>query len=381
MRLPSIVITLAVLSAVSVPFLRSLNGETAPSRFTDRDAWVVSNGKLRVTIVQAGGHIGEIALTGPDSVNPLWIQSRPTIDPDKYDPKKHAGVYGPGSVARLMSGLMGHNVCFPFWGNPSASEEAAGMTYHGEAGIVRWRQVTSGKDFLTVVAQMPESGTSLTRTVRLHGQVANIEETARNEKAWDRPVGWCQHVTMGAPFLERGVTRFQASLTRGKSDTSSQEFQWPSGFAEKTVHLRSVRNLQKSPGLVNHFLVDAKRQYGYFAAFHPRYRLVFGYVFPRAEYAWLNVWENNDPEMLTRGMEFSNTPVHGTMKALVATPRLWDVPTFDWLNAKSELKKHFLAFSVRVPDGFKGVANVEFRDGHIDVIEESSGKAIRVPEQ
>ena len=366
-------------AAVAMLWATSAFPQASKGRFQNRDAWLLSNAKLRVTILQSGGHIGEIALTNEGAVNPLWIQSRPTIDIETYAPSKHASFYGGGSGARLMSGLMGHNLCFPFWGNPSPAEAAAGMTFHGETGVVRWRELAGGADTLTVTAQLSESGTSLTRTIRLKGQVVQVEETARNEKAWDRPVGWCQHVTLGAPFLERAVTQMEASLTKGRTDGAASEFQWPSGMAEKTIDLRKVRGLPKSAGFVNNFLVDQTRPYGYFAAYHPKYRLVFGYVFSRSDYPWLNIWESNAPEMLTRGMEFSNTPVHGTLKTLMRQPELWGVPTFDWLNAKGELTKRFWAFSLRVPEGFQGVANVQFRDARITVLEKASGRAYLIP--
>lgn len=348
-------------------------------RFQGRDAWTLSSQKLRVTVLHSGGHIAEVALGGADAVNPLWIQSRPTIDAEQYEPSKHQAFYGGGSGARLLAGLLGHNVCFPFWGDPSPTEAAAGMTYHGETGIVRWRQTANGPDFLTVTAQLPESGTSLTRTIRLKGQVAHVESTARNEKAWDRPVGWCEHVTIGPPFLERGVTEMEASLTRGRADGHSREFKWPEGMAEKAVDLRKVRNLPNSPGFVNHFLVDPRRGYGFLVAFNPKHKLVFGYVFPRAEFPWLNLWESNSPDMLTRGLEFSNTPVHGTFKALMKNQELWGVPTFEWLDAKRELKKQFWAFSLRVTEGFKGVADVRFGDGRIEVVEQGTARPYAVP--
>ena len=41
----------------------------------------------------------------------------------------------------LISRLLGHNLCFPFWGSPSAAEEAAGMTAHGETNIFRWESL------------------------------------------------------------------------------------------------------------------------------------------------------------------------------------------------------------------------------------------------
>jgi len=51
--------------------------------------------------------------------------------------------------------------------------------------------------------------------VRVEGQIAYFEESGENLSRWDRPVGWCEHVTLGPPFLEKGVTVIDASLTRG----------------------------------------------------------------------------------------------------------------------------------------------------------------------
>jgi hypothetical protein len=357
-----------------------IRAEVQTSKFQNRDAWVLAGRSVRVTVMQSGGHIGEIALTRAGAVNPLWIPKQPTIDADQYDRAKHQKLYGGGPAARLLASLLGHNVCFPFWGDPSPTEEAAGMTFHGETGIVRWNQTAGGGDFLTVTAHLPESGTSMTRTYRVKGQVVEVEATARNEKAWDRPVGWCEHVTLGPPFLERGVTEMEASLTRGRMDGKEAEFRWPAGMAETSIDLRKVRKMDQSPGFVNHFEVDPQRQYGYLAAYHPKHRLVFGYVFPRAEFAWLNVWEANSPEMLTRGLEFSNTPVHGTLKALAKTPELWGTPTFDWLNAKGELRKRFWAFSVEAPQDFRGIADVRFDNGRIEVVEQGGKRTLTVPQ-
>ncbi len=355
-------------------------GETRLIRFQNRDAWSIDSQNLRVTIVQSGGHVGEIVLKEADALNPLWIQNRPTIDPLQYDAPRDEKTYGGGAGARLMSGLMGHNLCFPFWGNPSASEARAGMTFHGETGVVKWRQVSATPDTLVIAADLPESRTSITRTVRVRGHVAYFEETATNESAWDRPVGWCEHVTLGAPFLEKGVTMLDASLTRGRAngDASANESLWPEGRAESKIDLRTVRNIDRS-AFVNNFLVDPSREFGYFTAVNPGKKLLFGYVFPRRDFPWLNIWEANNAEMLTRGMEFSNTPVHGTMKALVQEQRLFDTPTFDWLDAKSKLTKKYCAFSVHVPDGFQGVADVRVEAGGLRIVETGTGRVIALP--
>jgi hypothetical protein len=254
------------------------------------------------------------------------------------------------------------------------------MTFHGETGTVNWTQTGSGGDWLELAAELPESHIRLIRRLAIRGTVARFDETATNEAAWDRPVGWCEHVTMGAPFLERGVTTFAASATRGKplgSGTSSQQ-RWPRGGENgNEIDLSTVRRA-KSGGGVNNYLVDPSREIGYFAAFNPKFSLVFGYVFRRAEFPWLNVWESYLPEMFTRGMEFSNTPVHGTARALMNEATLWNMPTFEWLHAKGSIHKRYAVFSTSVPKNFGGVQDVRIEGSHLLVVERDGGPGLNI---
>lgn len=358
--------------------------EVRTGRFQNRDAWTLETSRLRVTILQSGGHVAEIVLQQGDGINPLWIPSRPTIEIEQYDPVKHRAFYGGGPEARLASGQMGHNVCFPFWGWPSPSEAAAGMTFHGETGVTRWKRIASTDDSLTVTTDLPESLTRFTRVLRLAGPVAWFDETAENLSGWDRPVGWCEHVTIGPPFLERGATVIEASLARGRElsltpGATENEFVWPQGFAGKrTIDLRRVLAPDPPSMFVSRFLVDPARPWGFFTAYHPKLRLVFGYAFPRAEFAWLNVWEADVPGLRTRGMEISNTPVSGTTRAFFETPKMFDTPAFEWLPARGRLHKHFCAFSVQVPEGYAGVADVRVNGTEIEIIERGTGRSIRV---
>jgi hypothetical protein len=184
-------------------------------------------------------------------------------------------------------------------------------------------------------------------------------------------------VTIGPPFLEKGVTLFDASLTRGRqSGTSEGEFAWPAAMTRnEKIDLRTVRDVPRSD-FVQNFLVDPAREYAFFTATHPAKGLVIGYVFRRDQFRWLNIWEANNRDMLTRGMEFSNTPVHGTMKALYDAKPLFDTPLFEWLNAKAQLKKRFAAFLTRVPAGFKGVADVRVRGEKLVIMERGSDRVV-----
>ncbi len=365
--------------------------EVRSAKLQNREVWQIESPQLRVTITQVGGHVAELVLKGRNELNPLWVQSRPTIEPTEFIREKHEKLYGGGPASRLLSGLIGHNLCFPYWGDPSESEYQAGMTFHGETGIVRWQRVGEQKEGsaqqLSISADLPESRTRFTRTIALTAgeSVVYFENRAENMSALDRPVGWCEHVTVGPPFLKKGVTLFDASLTRGRNlgDGPERTFQWPTGRAETAINLRTVRDVEKS-GYVNNFLVDPQQEFGYFTAINPEQRLLLGYLFRRAEFPWLNVWEanqpatNDQPAMLTRGLEFSNTPTHGSLKAMMAVPKLWGVPAYEWLNARGALVKRFCAFSAEVPDGFKGVQEIRVKDKALEIVERDNGRIVRI---
>jgi hypothetical protein len=318
--------------------------------FHNRACWTIENSDIRVTVIKSGGHIAELVLKDGPELNPLWVQDRDTIDSDRYDPSIHGSTYGTRPESRLLSGLLGHNLCFPYWGDPSEAEHNAGMTYHGETNIVCWEEVRCSSDSLVITALLPESLLRFTRTIQCSGQSVLCEGVAENLSTWDRPVAWCEHVTFGPPFLEPGVTRFEASVTRGfrTGEDSQVTFFWPEGRGTIPCDLSVCSRAQHSQ-LVNSFLVEPAQEFGRFAASHPGHGLEVEYVFRREEFPWLNVWENHDERLLTRGMEFSNTPVHGTMKRLMQTPAIRETPVYDWIDAKSKLVKRFKATIKRMP--------------------------------
>jgi len=370
------------IAAFAVVFTAALSGQVRVSRFHDRDSWTIDTLDIRVTVLQSGGHVAEIFLKD-GGVNPLWLPKEPTMDAEQFDAAKHSASFGGGPAARLRAGLVGHNVCFPFWGDPSEAEFHAGMTYHGETGIARWRRLMKVPG-LVIIADLPESHTRMERSIQASGRVVTFDTVAKNLSAWDRAVGWCEHVTIAAPFLEKDVTEMDASITRGRfnGDTSGRMFQWPHGADSPTgatFDLRKVRDIPES-GFVNNFLVDPASEYGFLSAFNPKNHVLIGYVFRRSEFPWLNIWEANNEKMLTRGLEFSNTPPHGTAKRLARTPELWDAPGYDWLDAKGELRKTFAAFTTKVPAGYRGVARVNWdrkqHGGRIEVVERETGKSI-----
>lgn len=343
--------------------------------------------QLRVTVLECGGHVAEIVCKSAGDTNPLWVQNRPTIDSDQFDPRIHGAIYGVDAEARAISGLCGHNLCLPFWGKPSEAEERAGMTFHGETNIVRWKALAEAPGLLKTAAILPNAQIRFEREMVCRDNLVHFAARAENLSAWDRPIAWCEHVTLGAPFLDAACTSFASNLTRGFETKAEgpaggpkEEFFWPQGKGEFPQRLTGF-DARMRADLVNSFLVDPACEHGYFAAWNPGLRLLFGYIFPRRDFPWMNVWESSNAERKTRGMEFSNTPVAGTMKALMRTPEIWGTPTLEWLDAKGELRKSYTAFSAVIPEDYPGVANVTVSGGKLTIAANGGGESIHFDHQ
>jgi hypothetical protein len=321
----------------------------------------LENDHLRITVLEEGGHIAEICdkRTG---INPLWTPAWPSIEPSYYDPVTHTA-YGGGADAMLLAGIMGHNLCLDIFGGPSAEEAAAGLPVHGEASLVRYdlRRSTATSE-LACEAQLPLANLQVERRLALDGSWLHITESVQNLSGIDRPIAWTQHVTLGPPFLEKGATLFRASASRSKvfettfgpADylASAAEFDWPMAprVDGSPVDLRVYTAADRSSAYTAH-LMDTAGEWAYFTAFSPGARLALGYVWRRADFPWLGIWEENmsrtqapwNGSALTRGMEFGVSPFPESRREMIERGRLFGVPTFRWLPAATRITVEYWA--------------------------------------
>ena len=319
----------------------------------------IENEDLRVTVLEEGGHIAEI-LDKRSGVNPLWVPPWPSIEPSVYDRQEHPD-YGSGSDARLLAGIMGHNLCLDIFGGPSHAEFEAGITPHGEGSVVPYDITADGSE-LRMQAQLPLAQIQFRRQIALTNQTVRIKEVVQSLCAFDRPIGWTQHVTLGPPFLERGVTEFHASATRSKVFESEfgsaaylqtgAEFDWPNAprFGGGTVDLRMFNEAPVSSGYTAH-LMDPSCERAFFVAFSPVFHLAFGYVWKTTDFPWMGIWEENrsrdnppwNGKTLTRGMEFGVSPMPEERRMMVNRNSLFGVPTFRWLPARGRMEVEYYA--------------------------------------
>ncbi len=325
----------------------------------NRRAATIENGDLRVTVLEEGGHIAEI-FDKRTGVNPLWTPPWPSIEPSAFDSRTHMAC-GDGVDARLLAGIMGHNLCLDIFGGPSADEAAAGIDPHGEASVARYEIETSGSA-LTMRARLPLAQMLVERRLELRDRAVRIRETVENLTGVDRPIGWTEHVTLGPPFLEKGVTEFRASASRSKvfeSDfgvadylRAGAEFEWPIAPRRDggAADLRRFTDARESSAYTAH-LMDPGHEHAFFVVFSPAARLAFGYVWTRRDFPWMGIWEENhsrpgppwNSQALTRGMEFGVSPFPESRRQMVERGSLFGTRTYRWLPAKGRLEAEYWA--------------------------------------
>jgi hypothetical protein len=258
------------------------------SLYRGRKSVSIENSHLRVTVLREGGHIAEI-LDKQTGVNPLWTPPWQSIEPSTYDPAVHS--YGAGPEAKLLAGIMGHNLCLDVFGDPSAEEAAAGITVHGEASVALYG-IEQADTRMTLRATLPLAQLHFERVIELQDRSVRIHEAVDNLSATDRPIAWTQHVSLGPPFLERGATQFRMSATRSKVFETEfgsagylrvgAGFDWPMApkSGEGYVDLRVLNDFPASSAYTAH-LMDPARGDAFFSLLAPQYKPAFGYIWKR----------------------------------------------------------------------------------------------------
>ncbi len=335
----------------------------AESIYRNRRVHVLENERLAVVVTVEGGHIA--ALTEKRSgVNPLWTPAWPSIEPSSWSAAAYPE-YGTSSEARLLAGILGHNLCLDLFGGPSAEEEAAGLSAHGE-GSVNLYAVEEIRDGLVLRTTLPIAQLHFERRLELpaDADTVTITETVTNLNATDRPIAWTQHVTLGAPFVEPGKTIFGSNATRSQvipTDFTGgkgymklgSEFQWPwvPDTEGGVTDMRTYPDKAVSAAYTAHLMNQAEET-AWFTAWHPELQVACGYRWRREDFPWLGIWEENcaregspwGGKSITRGMEFGVSPYPESRRQMIERGSLFGVPAYRWLPAKQSVRVSYQAW-------------------------------------
>jgi hypothetical protein len=348
--------------------------------FEGQPAIVISNGRVSVTVLEQGATLASVTLPSDSGVpDPLW------------NPVRLARENGRSAQ---FGGAFGHFVCVDGFGQPSTSERAAGLPMHGEAHLLKFsvnRDNAAGA--LEMKATLPIVQEVFTRTFHVvpDENVIYVDSKLENLLGFDRPVNWAEHATVSAPFVEPGKTFIEVSGSRSQnrpySDSqqgrgnspprtqrrlvSGVDFTWPLAptLDGSTVDMRTF---PEEPHFIDHAatLMDPSRDIEFAVAFNRARHLVYGYLFRRADYPWVQHWGNYPAVAeLVRGMEFGTQPYDVPRQEAIGMGTMFGALTFRWLPAKGAIESHFLLFYSRTPEKMGTIDDVRIENGTI-VIED-----------
>ncbi|CAE7521320.1 unnamed protein product, partial [Symbiodinium pilosum] len=258
---------------------------------------------------------------------------------------------------------LGHFLCLDRWGPPSEPEHANGMPYHGEASSVHW-EVTEADGGLSLSAKLPMAALAANKRVRLletlgdlksQAAVAVFEDAVSRDAKLGRMYNMVQHPSIAPPFLTRD-TRVDCNGIRGFTQCSREAvptLPWLAAsvfpVARTEGGLRDVREMTGGSDDVFSYEVDPSHAYGWVTACTPGLNLLLGYVWPRADYPWVSLWcSSSGEEPRARGLEFGTTGLHQPFPVLSQHPRIFDLPTFAYLDAGECQKRSFACFLLQI---------------------------------
>jgi len=300
-----------------------------------------------------------------DETNPLNFEITPAVEPARDNEPI----------------LRGHFLCLDRWGAPSAAEAAQGMPFHGEAPRIRWKVDRSPQSAgETVAAEMsaalPIAGLRVARHIALDeaGSVALVTERVTNTNRLGRIYNLVQHPSIAPPFLNDGTlvdSNAREGLVQDQPLPATREAasSWPHvRLGAEEVDLRRFRggNGTGAQHDVTSFVFADGEKYGWVTACSPAYKLLLGYVWKTTDYPWLNIWRyRQDGKVAARGLEFGTTGYHQPFATLVRQGRIFDRPTYEFLDTGETASRSYVCFLARIPEGFEGVAELSLEGAAI----------------
>jgi len=353
-----------------------------PAQHEGLPGTILENDKIELVTLDKGGAFVRLTLKDdPRRINPMW-------DPIRMARETNA-------PSRFGSSL-GHFVCVDGFGGSSPEEQKAGLQGHGEAHRLPWERTSAGRNgnrqHAAYRVTLPLVQEVFTRRVELVDgeQVVYVTSELESQTAFDRPINWAEHATIGAPFLAPGQTVVDSSVGRcqtrphqqqppNRTLASGRDFQYPNAPLLDGSP-RDIRLVPNPPNSMDHIgcTVDPSRTLGFVSAINKEQRMLLGYVFRREEYPWIQEWLNYPPNgALSRGLEFGTQPYDLPRRQTVTTGTMFGVPTYRWLPAKSKIGSRFLFFWTRIPNNMNNVDDIRLENGRLIVT--GGGQRLELP--
>lgn len=268
----------------------------------------------------------------------------------------------------------GHFLCAGRWGPPSAGEVRAGIPDHGEIANISWEKIAQHTRSLEMRATAHEEGLQVSRAVIISSQnpVIRVSETLTNIHRLGRLYNVVQHPTLSAPFLTdatvvdtNAITGFDQAFYRTAGERC---FSWPFVRDNSDV-VFDLHTPVRCYNSVYSFIVDRESRYGWITAYSPEHRMVLGYLWDRADYPWVHLWQHWESGVLKyRGIEFGTAGIHQPFDVTIETAwTLFGEKTCRYIDAGNSVSASYFSFVCPVDVPVKGVKSVHRKAGSIEV--------------
>ena len=339
------------------------------SRGIGDENFILNNGIVQVSVASSGGGITDFRFLD-HAVNPLnWEIER--------DPASTEKPY-----------LRGHFLCLDRWGAPSNAEAENGMTFHGEAAYASWRLVDRGESAESrqeaeMICELPIAQMTVRRVMWLEDNqaVLVVREHITNTGKLGRIYNIVQHPSIAPPFLDSATivdSNAQYGFVQGSvmPESVAAADLWPNAMIEgELVDLRRFQNDETGTRYsdVSTFIFDDAQEYGWVTASSPNTGLLLGYLWRVEAYPWLAIWRaRSNGRVAARGLEFGTTGLHQPYAELVRVGRILGRSIYEFIDANETVEKSYIAFLVKIPHDFQGVAEINYSNGKLELIERRS---------
>ncbi len=330
------------------------------------EMFVLSNGTVQVSVASSGGGITEFGFLD-HAVNPLnWEMGRASTSGDEPN-------------------LRGHFLCLDRWGAPSDAEIENGMTFHGEAAYAPWRLVNleafaDSHQEAEMVCELPIAQLTVRRLIRLEGNhaVLVVREEITNTGTLGRIYNIVQHPSIAPPFLDPATivdSNAQYGFVQGSAvpESVAAADLWPNATIQgELIDLRRFQNAESETQYsdVSTFIFGDAAEYGWITASSPNTGLLLGYLWRVKAYPWLAIWRaRSNGRVAARGLEFGTTGLHQPYAELVRVGRILGRSIYEYIDANQTVEKSYIAFLLKIPHEFRGVAEINYGDGKLELIE------------
>lgn len=352
--------------------------------FENLPAYELANSRVKLHVLEQGSSIASFSLLDKDDhFSPLW------------NPSATARAAGQKNT---FGNSLGHFLCLDGFGASSTEEQNAGYPFHGEAFSQKWTLQHAAHDgptsVLVLSTHLPLAYEDVQRTYRLNQgeQVVSVETQVTSLLAFDRPLQWAEHATIGEPFLKPGVTVVDMSAARARTRPyepgptglphrlpPGKDFTWPMApsLAGKKIDLRAEPLNPNSGDHTTQLMLPGRT--AFVTMLNPEMHLLLGYLFRPEQFPWTQNWEYYPAAGLyARGLEFSTQPFDVPRRQVVQQNTMFDAPMYRWLPARAKIESRFLMFYTRVPDDMRKVDDVRLENGVITIEDRHAHRSVQL---